>query len=189
MEASHLKIYKSLLRNKLRQNVSRIGILERKRKSLRILKQLLHTQAFRNSQNILTYVSLGGEVETEAFIQKSLAAGKNIFAPRVSSKRGEMEIFRVRHPSHDLKKGFKGIPEPRKKLSAQVNPRDLDLILVPGLGFDRQGRWLGRGGGYFDRFLKQAVKAKKIGLAFREQILKKIPEAIHDVSVDQVLTD
>ncbi len=65
----------------------------------------------------------------------------------------------------------------------------MDVIVVPGVGFDRAGGRLGRGGGYYDRALRSAPKVPKIGLCFREQLVKKIPMAKRDVRVDKVISD
>ena len=145
--------------------------------------------SFQTSQNIMTYAALPGEVQTGPLIRKMLAMKKNVFLPRIHSARRPMSIFQIYHPSRDLRKGRYGILQPRPLKTRKGNPKNLDLVLVPGVGFDRKGSRLGRGAGYFDRFLKKAKRSKKIALAFREQVLGKIPHGPHDVLMDRVITD
>lgn len=137
----------------------------------------------------MTYVALSDEVDTRELILKALALRKNVYAPRIFKKRKEIGIFQIRHPRKDLRKGTYGIQEPGALSFHQGNPARLDLVIVPGLGFDRRGGRLGRGGGYFDRFLLKTNRARKIGLAFREQMVRKIPIGSHDIRVDRVITD
>lgn len=137
----------------------------------------------------MTYVALSDEVDTRELILKALALRKNVYAPRVLRKRKEIGIFQIRHPLKELRGGTYGIQEPGVANRSQGDPARLDLVIVPGLGFDRRGARLGRGGGYFDRFLLKAKRARKIGLAFREQMVRKIPTGCHDVRVDRVITD
>jgi 5-formyltetrahydrofolate cyclo-ligase len=65
----------------------------------------------------------------------------------------------------------------------------MDLIIVPGVAFDRKGGRLGRGAGYYDRLLRKARSVPKIGLCFREQLVRKVPMKKHDMSVDKIITD
>ena len=87
----------------------------------------------------------------------------------------------------ELKPGAFGILEPAFDPKRLGRPEDLGLAVVPGLGFDRRGGRLGRGEGYFDRFLAEAKKAYKVGLAFEFQIVDEVPREAKDVSVDEVI--
>jgi 5-formyltetrahydrofolate cyclo-ligase len=85
-----------------------------------------------------------------------------------------------------LEKGPYGVPEPVEHQYLRL--RDVDLVVVPGLAFDKQGGRLGRGKGCYDRFLKRLpADTATIGLAFDFQILPSVPAAAHDVNVDKVL--
>ena len=99
-----------------------------------------------------------------------------------------MLFFRVRHLSRDLKESCYGIREPKAFCPGRSADR-MDVIIVPGVGFDRAGARLGRVGGFYDRALRRVRKVPKIGLCFREQLVKKIPVKKHDVRVDKVITD
>ena len=149
----------------------------------------MKTKSFRQSKNIMAYASLPHEADTRDLLQKALVFKKNIFLPAVSRNGGALRIFRVTHLKRDLAPGSYGVLEPRAGKCRAGRASELELIIVPGLGFDRSGGRLGHGKGYFDKFLKKAKRAKKIGIAFREQLLEKVPREKHDQCVDRVITD
>ena len=135
----------------------------------------------------MIYISFGTEVQTQGLVMKALSLSKKVFIPCVDSKRRVLKAVRL-YQWKGLKKGPYGILEPRCK-DSKVRPQSLDLVVVPGLAFTRRGDRLGRGAGYFDRFLKRVSKADKIGLAFREQIRRSIPTGPRDVRLDRVIMD
>lgn len=187
MNASRIDAQKIHLRRRLRLRLGRLTETERQRKSQRILTRLMKTREYRKARKIFTYISLPAEVQTDELIQKSLALRKRVFVPAIDPRKKEIFIFEIRNMKSDLKKGHFGILEPVKKCPGRTDK--LDLVVVPGLGFDCKGGRLGRGEGYFDRFLSRTAKAPKIGLAFREQLVRKIPLSFHDIPVDHVITD
>lgn len=133
------------------------------------------------------YVSLPDEVETWRLIEYMLEHGKHVVVPRVSGAR--LQLAEVRDPARDLAPGAFGVWEPRRGTRRTVPLRDLDLVLVPGLAFDRAGNRLGRGRGYFDRLLARAPRSlHTIGLCFRFQLLDRLPTNAHDRPVHAVLT-
>lgn len=175
------------MRKKLRETLLGMGRAKRRLKSSRVLKRLFKHPEYQKAEKILGYASFGTEVDTLPLLRRAVREKKEIFLPRLSGR--DIRIFRVRDLHRDLKAGAFGILEPKASAARQAKPLELDLILVPGLGFDRKGNRLGRGLGYFDRFLKKAKRARKAALAFREQIVKKIPCEAHDVRVDLIVTD
>lgn len=187
MISSRLLFDKSRCRSRLRHLIRRIARDRRRKKSREIVRRLVRTPEFRHSERILVYVSLPDEVSTRDLIRKTLALGKRVFVPKIAPRRRTIGIFEIKRPRRDLKPGSFGILEPAASPSKRGRAGDLDLVIAPALGFDRRGWRLGRGGGYFDRFLKRAKRAKKIGIAFREQILPSIPHARHDVRMDRVI--
>ena len=151
------------------------------------MRVLFRSAEFKHARNIMTYVPVSGEVDTRDFLSGAFCRDRNIYVPKINSVRKTMTPVQVNNPARNLKRGSYGIMEPHGHHLKKLNPAKLDLVIVPGLGFDRSGGRLGRGAGYFDRFLKRTKKAKKIGLAFREQIKKKIPMESHDVFLDRVI--
>ena len=190
MASKIIRSPKSLLRNELRAALKKISPSLRVRKSRKIITRLLRSRYYRQAQNIFTYVATPAEVNTRELIRQALRTGKSISVPKVYLGKHRIEAVRIKHPRQGLRRGAYGILEPgRAERMMQIRPSLLDLVVVPGLGFDRRGRRLGRGAGYFDRFLRRAKRAKKVALAFREQLVEKIPVEQHDVLMDAVITD
>ena len=116
------------------------------------------------------------------------AMGKRVVVPRVLPGPGALELREIRSPARDLAKGAFGVLEPRVESTRAVPPGEVDCAVVPGMAFDREGRRLGRGGGYFDRLLARlAPGVARVGLAFRCQVLDELPIADHDEPVHRVL--
>ena len=129
------------------------------------------------------------EVDTHPMIKKTLAMGKRVLLPQANLENKELEIYEIRERK-DLQKGLFGIWEPDPDRARLADPREADLVLVPGLLFDKKNNRLGRGLGFYDRFLKRlSRKVIKIGLAFSFQVVESIPAEAHDIPVDLVLTD
>ncbi|MBI3306310.1 MAG: 5-formyltetrahydrofolate cyclo-ligase [Candidatus Omnitrophica bacterium] len=171
----------------MRKAIGAISGNSRKRRSRKIIRALVRTVEFKQARNIMTYIPISGEVDTRTVLLSARKGHKKIYVPKINSSRKTIAAIRISNPSLELKKGKYGILEPCGRHLSRLNPAKIDLVIVPGLGFDRSGGRLGRGAGYFDRFLKRTKKAKKIGLAFREQMRKKIPMESHDVFMDRVI--
>ena len=189
MGSARQKNRKWLLRNQLRKKLLAMSRSQRKRKSRKIITRLIRSPYFKNARNILAYVALPVEVDTRQFIRIALRRHKKVSAPRIVVRLKKIQAYQIKNNRKDFSCGTFDIFEPRKVKSRLMNPRDFDLVVCPGLGFDRRGGRLGRGGGYFDRYLKKAVKAKKVGLAFREQLLKRVPMTRRDARMHWVVTD
>ena len=189
MVPSQSNDYKSLLRNKLQQARLNLSDSNRRLKSRTITEKLIRMPVFIKSKNLLTYVALPDEVATRPIVRTALRSGKNVFVPAVDFAGKQIKIYQIHDWKKDLRRSSFGILEPRRIRERLGNPKKLDFVVVPGVGFDRQGGRLGRGGGFFDRFLKKAKSAQKIGIAFREQMLPRIPMNRSDVRMDGVITD
>lgn len=157
----------------------------RSRKSKLIQDKLLRNKVFRKAKIVMFYIAFGGEVNTREMIREAKKIGKLICVPICRKDKEIMQpAMLVDHAK--LKKGPYGVWEPVAQ--TRVKPEDLDLIVVPGLAFDKKGNRLGRGKGYYDRFLGSlSDKTPSIGLAFDFQILPLIPTTAHDVSVRKII--
>jgi len=131
------------------------------------------------------YVSQSWEVATLALIDRGLELGLLVCCPKVFGL-GEMRHFQIESRS-DLKASKVGILEPKVEAERFIDPMDIDLVFVPGLGFTPKGDRLGYGGGYYDRFLSQ-TNGYKIGLSFRNQLMPSLPVETHDVQLNCVLS-
>jgi 5-formyltetrahydrofolate cyclo-ligase len=158
---------------------------DRNRKSRVIRDKLLRNKVFEKAKIVMFYIAFGGEVNTEEMIRKAKKIGKLICVP-VCRKDKETMQPAILEDHSKLKKGPYGVLEPVSE--ALVKPEDLDLVIVPGLAFDKKGNRLGRGKGCYDRFLSTlSDNTPSIGLAFDFQILPLIPTTEHDVSVKKVI--
>ena len=177
---------KSSLRKELLKVRGHIPLLSRHVKSHRILLKLSRKSFFRSAEHVAFYYGIAPEVETKPFLKKILK-NKKVYLPRVAPGKS-LVLCRVQSLSRDLKKGAYNIMEP--KVFCEERPvRQMDLIILPGVAFDKNGGRLGRGGGYYDRLLRKAGRVVKVGLCFREQIVEKVPMKKHDVRVHKIITD
>ncbi len=135
------------------------------------------------ASTVLLYYSLPDEVDTHAFLDELRSAGKIVLLPRVVDE-GTMVLHRYTGRA-DLSEGAFGIMEPVGEPFTDYAA--IDVALIPGVAFDAAGRRLGRGRGYYDRFLRQLPRARRVGVCFPFQRVAEVPAEPHDVSVDEVV--
>jgi 5-formyltetrahydrofolate cyclo-ligase len=153
-----------------------------------ILEKLLENKFYKNSKVIFTYVSFGGEVDTLKFIERALTDGKTICVPKVISKKEGMEAYKI-NSLNDLEKGFYGILEPKGNAEL-IDPSEIDMIIMPGVAFDKTNGRIGYGGGFYDRFLRRvSPDTGKIALSYAFQIFDSIPTEEFDEKVDFIITN
>lgn len=140
------------------------------------------------SNTVFIYVSKDNEVKTSGIIKDILNKGKKVCVPRIVRKE-RMDAVLIKNPDEDLELGFFNVYEPKAHLvSASV--KDIDLVIVPGLIFDRNGYRIGYGGGYYDMFLNNISHGcKTVGLAFGFQIADKLPIEEFDRKVMLIITE
>ena len=173
---------RKILKNK-RLNLSKNEILT---KSKQIKNRLFQMDEFKKAKNILFYVSYDNEVFTHDAIKEALI-DKIIVVP-ISNIKDNSLIFSRLNSFKDLEEGAYGILEPKKDLIKEITIDKIDLIIVPGIGFDLRGNRIGHGKGFYDRFLKN-TNALILALAFEFQIIEKIPIEEHDKPVDIIITE
>jgi len=143
-------------------------------------------EAWIQAKSVLFYAPLPDELDVWALAEKVLLEGKKVSLPRFDPRRNCYTACEIRDLSTDLRPGRFGIREAGERC-AELSLNRLDLILVPGVAFDPQGRRLGRGKGFYDQLLA-AVQGTTCGVAFDEQIERDIPVEPHDILVDCILT-
>jgi len=136
-----------------------------------------------DSRTILAYSALPDEVPTQALLDLLVKQGKTVLLPRVISDT-DMELRRYTG-RHDLQLGAYGILEPTGELFTVYDT--IDVAIVPGMAFDAERHRLGRGKGYYDRFLARVPYLYKIGLCFSWQMVDKVPHDKHDIVMDEVI--
>lgn len=148
-----------------------------------IMTSLLAHPAVKSAKTILMYYSLPDEVYTHEAINQLTSLGKTVLLPKVID--GENMEIRLYENPEDLAEGSYSIMEPTGNLFTDY--ADIDVAVVPGMGFDKSGHRLGRGKGYYDRFLPKAVNAYKIGVCFGFQKMNEIPTDRFDVIMDCII--
>lgn len=143
---------------------------------------------FKRAKNIFIYVSLDYEVDTKEIINKAFSLGKNVSVPKVISKSKGMVAVTIKSLSQ-LSLGKYNILEPYTDNNI-ANANDFDLIIVPGLAFDKKGGRLGYGGGFYDRYLKTCSSTCNIiALAYSFQIIDQVPMDINDAKINNIITE
>jgi 5-formyltetrahydrofolate cyclo-ligase len=151
--------------------------------------RLLATPEFRAARTVALYAALPGEVPTDALFAQALAEGKTVAFPVVPAEGRQLLFRTVGEPAHLVPGGRLCIREPTAERPL-LELSAIELFVVPGLGFTRQGHRLGRGAGYYDATLALApASTPLIGLAFSEQVLEALPVGEEDVPVQKVVTE
>lgn len=176
---------KEELRKTLKQQRRALPAPLRAQYSADIAARLFRTALYRDAQTMLVYLSAFGEVDTAEIIARALADGKRVAAPISVEADCSLRLSYITS-MEDLAPGAYGILEPQAVSPAQ--PEELDLILVPGIAFDRSGGRIGFGKGYYDRFLPK-TKAPKVALAYGFQLVAEACAQAHDVKMDYIITE
>lgn len=156
--------------------------------SAAITARVLELPHFQRAQTVMAYADFRNEVQTGTLIGTALRSGKRVGLPVADRERKTMTVVRIERYPDDLENGAYGIPEPRPGLPA-IEVREIDLILVPGVGFDLDGYRIGFGGGYYDRFFRTIRRRTvKVGLAFDFQVRRTVHPDSHDRGVHYLVT-
>lgn len=153
----------------------------------RITESFLKLESYKNADTLFAFVSKDIEVSTREIISDALARKKKVAVPLCDTKTSTMSFYYI-NSFNDLRKKHFGILEPDDKKCAPAGVNDAQLIIVPGLVFDKKGYRIGFGKGYYDRFVSD-YNGVKIGVCYSECIEEEIPYDINDKKVDLVVTD
>ncbi len=159
--------------------------------SERIVRRFMDLPEYEKAGTIMFYVDVRDEVRTRQALPEALASGKRIVVPYCLD--GELELFWLENMD-ELELGMYRILEPKVELrdvaAKRLTPTDLDLVMVPGVAFDRNGGRTGHGKGYYDKLLQHARKdAPLVALSFECQLFEEIPAESHDIFMDKVVTE
>lgn len=177
---------KTLLRGHYRKRLRHQSLEERREKSRIICDLIFDLPAYRKAKAVMLYVAMDEEVDTREILKRAFQEKKHVLLPVVLQETDEMISAELIAPNQ-MKPGKYGIMEP-EGWSSPFPPRDLDMVFVPGLAFDKKNYRLGRGKGYYDRFLsKLNSKVATVGLAFDVQLADEIPVEQHDMKLDLVV--
>ncbi|MFN0118645.1 MAG: 5-formyltetrahydrofolate cyclo-ligase [Elusimicrobiota bacterium] len=165
----------------------RQSIPEKKRKisSQEIIQQFLKSSYYKKAKTIATFIGFASEVDTWPLIEKAWKDSKNVLIP-VTDRGFHEPYFALLKKSDRLKKTSQG-PLEFADIKPPFHLKKIDVVIVPGLGFDSNGYRIGYGGGVYDRILLKTPKAHHIGFFFKEQKLHAIPREKHDLPLDLVI--
>jgi 5-formyltetrahydrofolate cyclo-ligase len=180
------KVDKSALRTRMRRLRAAIPPSERARLVDLVEETLFGLQEMRSAGTVLLFYSFGTEVATGGMAARVLGAGKRLLLPFLEEE-GDMEAAEVL-PGEVLEPSEYGPREPGRRIA--VDPEEVDVVVAPGVAFDREGNRLGYGGGYYDRYLaRMGHRALRVGVAFSLQLVERIPAEPGDERVDIVVTN
>jgi 5-formyltetrahydrofolate cyclo-ligase len=161
------------------------------RLSRQIFERLAALPEYASAHTLMLYLDINSEVRTQWFLPTAWSAGKRVVVPYCQGD--DLELFRL-DSFDELAAGTLGVLEPkpewRGRPERKVDPAELDIIVAPGLAFDRRGGRLGYGKGFYDRFLHRTRgDATKAALCFQCQLFPDIPVLPHDIRMDLVVTE
>lgn len=156
-----------------------------------ICRKFVELPEYSAARTVMFYVDVRAEVRTRHYLPTALEHGKRIVVPYCVD--GELELFHL-ESMDELAVGMYKILEPREELRGlpekKVEVRELDLIMVPGVAFDRRGARMGHGFGYYDKLLEHAKPdTPLVALAFECQLFDEVPTQAHDVFMDKIITE
>jgi 5-formyltetrahydrofolate cyclo-ligase len=177
---------KRALRVELAARRAAIVPADRRARARAVADRLEALDAFARARAVGAYAGLGAELDPAEIVGRALARGVRIAWPR--ARPGERVLEFAACAPEALVRGPHGALEPPPSAPA-LRPDELDAVLVPAVAFSEDGLRLGRGGGHYDATLAGMPRARRIGLAFDEQIVASLPREAHDVRMDAVVTD
>lgn len=172
-----------LIKKELRKHF--IGIRNKisRNSAVLVFEALEENPRFKTAKNVFCYVSAGSEPDTNLILQQILKRNKRLLVPKCLDKKGNMVAVEIKS-LNELTIGSFGIKEPTK--GQIVETTEIDLCIVPGLSFDKEGYRLGYGGGYYDRFLHD-TNIYSIGICFKECKSETLPREENDIAVNEVI--
>jgi 5-formyltetrahydrofolate cyclo-ligase len=182
------QLNKPALRRLLKDKLAAITDEQRHRKSLAACGFVASSPEFAAARIVMLYLSTPSEVDTSPLALKCWQAGKTVVVPKVSWDQRRMLPVEISSLADPTTISGPGIREP---VAGKPVPTDfIDLVIVPGLGFSNNGYRIGRGMGFYDRFLAQGeFIGVSCGLAFDEQVVENLPVLDHDIPLGMLVTD
>lgn len=179
---------KAAIRKRLREIVAALSETERHQKSITACSLVAASPEFAAARVVMLFLSTPHEIDTASLALKSWQAGKTVVVPKVSWDQRRMLPVEISSLTTSMTTSGPGVREP---VAGQPIPVGfIDLVIVPGLGFSSDGHRIGRGMGFYDRFLAQPeFLGVSCGLAFDEQIVPELPVLDHDMPLSMLASD
>jgi len=177
----------------------KMAVADRSEFSRAITARIVDLKEYRRAKVVLAYMSFGAEFATGTWVQQALHDGKQVLLPKVNTSLRQLELYRINDLQQDVAPGLWDIPEPLPERCAKVDTLGIiDFILLPGVGFARDGSRLGYGGGFYDKLLERislnagstlTVQPTLVAAAFSMQLVNDIPQEATDRKVEWLLTE
>ncbi|HEX4124395.1 MAG TPA: 5-formyltetrahydrofolate cyclo-ligase [Tepidisphaeraceae bacterium] len=179
---------KAIIRRQLRDMLAAVSDEDRHRKSIAACGLLAGTPEFAAARVVMLFLSMPHEIETSSLALRCWQAGKTVVVPKVSWDQRRMLPVEISSLTSGISTAHPGVLEPSTGKPMPVTM--IDLVVVPGIGFTPSGHRIGRGMGFYDRFLAQEdFVGVSCGLGFEEQVLGQIPVLDHDMPLSMLITD
>jgi len=187
VEKAQISRHKQVLRGFYRETVLSLPPARRARLSRRLAGRLSALREFRLAQTVGLYVALPHEADLGSLLDLCRRTGKAVAVPVTNPQVGRLD-FSLLETRTAWSRNVYGIREPSRTARRLVDPRNLELLVVPGRAFTRAGGRLGSGAGYYDRFLAEHPSLFSVGAAFDEQVARRLPRGPSDAAVSAVVT-
>ena len=183
-----------LEKRQIRQNIldirDNMSVSEIDKLSEKIISTLVKLPVFKNSSNIMLYLSFNNEVDSFRLIDYCKRYNKRVIVPFCIKNGTKIVPTEIKDVKKGLVRSSFGFMQPKRDMVKPVDIENIDLIVVPGISFDRRCYRIGYGAGYYDRFLgKLNFKIPTVGLAYDFQIISSAPTEYHDIPLDYVVTE
>lgn len=199
-----IQAQKQVLRKEIRANLRSLTEDDIKSQSQQVWRYLFDLPAYKEASSVGIFLSMPlGEINTDLVLFNAAESGKEIYVPKVGMgfEKADMDMLRVVLPDGEDRRNFHHswpknkwkIPEPPDDMPIETAQKgDIDLLVLPGLGFDRDGNRLGQGKGYYDRFLEKIYdetrkKPTLVAVGLECQLVSSVPTSRHDKGVDLVI--
>ena len=178
---------KALIRNNMIEKLSEIDLIKHNQLSLLIKNRVITSPEFIEADVIGITLSRFPEVDTRGIIEAAWAHGKSVVVPKCTAKTRAMD-FRLIESFEELETVYMDLLEPIVSKTKLITKENIDLQIVPGVVFSKEGYRIGFGGGYYDRYM-ESFTGKSIALAFEVQTEKAVPVESHDIPVEKIITE
>lgn len=178
---------KKVVRKTMLLSLSKIDERERNEISNQIQQHLFQSDLWRNAQTIGVYLSIGDEWDTREIVNRAFEEGRSVVIPKTIPDTKELVFYRISNLNQTVMGPFK-LEEPDVEVTESVDKDDIDLLIVPGLAFTRDGYRIGFGGGYYDRFLADFVHPT-VSILHSSQIVDTFSVEHFDIPVNYLVTE
>ena len=179
---------KNILRKEILERRNYLELDNKSKYDKVIFEKLINSDIYKKSKKIFTYISFSSEVDTKKFINYAISDNKDIYVPKTDKVNKEMLAIKI-NSLNNMNVDKLGILEPKHVDKSKIGDK-FDLIIMPGIAFDKNGNRIGYCGGYYDKYISKINdKCVKLALAYELQIVENIKSEIHDIKVDFIITN